>query len=240
MTDEKDDLVERCAEAIQEQFSAVSAAGARMFAETVLEAAGFERLRAALDETRKVLDLNPGVYDSEVPHIVAYKLEKREEELADARHHNAALNTKLEGEKRVSQLLRERVAKLESVHESSLLSARALYARFFDPATQTGADAERRGWFQLQNFEARSWENVAAHIREALSASSRQSSMGLSDEVVTRVAPSGGDSGHPDDGLLGSQVIRDVAAVLLALGDDPSVSQDEAKAAAERLKERYR
>ncbi len=101
MTDEKD-LVERCAEEIQEQFNAVSAAGARLFAETVLEAAGVERLRTERDEALRLA------------RDIAKDLEQRQA-------HSAALTSKLEGEKRLSGLLRERIAKLEKEARECLL-----------------------------------------------------------------------------------------------------------------------
>jgi len=57
--------------------------------------------------------------------------------------------------------------------------------------------------------------------------------------LADRVAPSGGDSVRSDSGLLGSQVIRDLVTVVLALTSGGAFNE-QTEAAEERLKERYR
>ncbi len=223
----------------------------------------------------------------------------------------AALNSKLEGEKRLSELQRERIAKLESVARAAELyldytstervfcaseyelsrtlhdalnalkdsgqpgSADAAARKEAEPtppgsgfanSAQPGCSSlpcsaellgrlaraksvdiiirkdgvERRyeaDWLksmaQAQRNVARSQQdsgpvNVAPTMQVGTQPAAEE---GFSN----RVAPSGGESGHLDNGVLGSQVIRDIVTVVLArwAGGDAS-------AAVERLQEKYR
>jgi signal transduction histidine kinase len=79
------------------------------------------------------------------------------------------------------------------------------------------------------------------HIRELTERIDSDPASGVAateDGCSSRVAPSGGDSAHPDNGLLGSQVIRDLVTVVLELHYDKATPG--AADAAERLKDRYR
>ncbi len=137
MTDEKD-LVERCAKAIQEQFDAAYATIPRLFAEAVLEAADLERLRKNLETSDWLRSELAAQRDRliETNESLEGRAEKAEKELESQRQHSAALTSKLEGEKRLSQLLRERIEKLERVAER----ARACLAIPLEPGEDVAAE----------------------------------------------------------------------------------------------------
>lgn len=213
-------------------------------ATTVLEAAGVERLRAERDEAlRLARDLARDLEQSQAQLRLADEygtaklgeaqersdaLEKAEHELAAARHHNAALNSKLEGEKRVSQLLRAQRNELVVQVTRHEISTADAVAKLRELASQVERE-QCLGWLETIK---RTMFLLDSGQPAATGAADSSDSAQHAEKTETA-----GCSG-PDNGLLGSQVIRDLVTVVLdtwaALGLNAH------SGAAERLKERYR
>lgn len=188
MTDEKDDLVERCAKVLRDQNIESSPGSARVTARTVLETAGIERLRAERDEAM-----------SDIQQCTA---------------HSAALNSKLEGEKKLSALMKERIAKLELVSSQA-----AAVCSYNEANTIHGAAV----------FALRRALNALESLEQPAGTPSTGPGQSLGGQE-----PAGCSSPVVDP-----QVIRDIVTVVLDLRVARGESQ-ETHAAAERLKERYR